>query len=695
MALRLLAFLVAAAVVADGAVVKAKVSPIQKVTELLKGLQAKITTEGETEAAEYDKYACFCKDEVTSRRVAIEKSVKKLASLNTKKNKVDATVTDLTGKCSTLGGKINADEFKKHLAQQEAKRRLAAYNTADAKTVDSIGQAAEALKVMDKAKGGLDSAKLNLIQVQELIKKANQPKYEFQGNKIKDMIDGLIADFKKTKKADDMDEADKKGMSDTKIQGLEKMIKFTKQEKKEKDKLNAEASAESSDLQTAITQEQADLDSDNAYMATLTKDCEDKAVIFDQRSKNRVDEITAMTGAIDSLQKGAGAPKLFVQKEGSTVSLVQVHQTIQAKGNRVVKRVLDLLQDAAEDQHSEFLKQAAARVMISTDHFVKVRNLIRDLLTKLTSDAAAEASEKAFCDKQLTKQTGNRDTAQMNAEKQTAIIQKKTAEKVQLEKDIVELTQGIAKNTNAIKEGTALRGTVASSATTKKWSDAEAADVSTTIVTAGTGNAGANEEAIKVSTEGSAAVGVALGLLSTFYNAQTFVQVQTDKYTPPGAGREGKTVADNAPSSQATQYKGAAEESKGIMGMLEVIKGDFDRTTQATTDNESNEAAAWATAKGDLDTDNKNKNDSKTTKEGTVGQLKSDLLAAKNDLGNQNTMLETTEKALAKLKSRCIDDEETTEQRFAQRKQEIASLKEAQTVLDEMSQKEQSTGDAR
>jgi len=693
MALRLLAFLVAAAVVADGAVVKAKVSPIQKVTELLKGLQAKITKEGETEAAEYDKYACFCKDEVTSRRVAIEKSVKKLASLNTKKNKVDATVIDLTGKCSTLGATINTEEGKKTTAQTDAKNRLAAYNTADAKTVDSIGQAAEALKVMDKAKGGLDSAKINLIQVQELIKKANQPKYEFQGNAIKKMIDGLIADFKKTKKADDMDEADKKGMSDTKIQGLEKMIKFTKQEKAEKDKLNAEASAESSDLQTAITQEQADLDSDNAYMATLTKDCEDKAVIFDQRSKNRVDEITAMTGAIDSLQKGAGAPKLFVQKEGSTISLVQVHQTIQEKGNRVVKRVLELLQDAAEDQHSEFLKQAAARVMISTDHFVKVRNLIRDLLTKLTSDAAAEASEKAFCDTQLTLQTGNRDTAQMNAEKQTAIIQKKTAEKVQLEKDIVELTQGIAKNTNAIKEGTALRGTVASSATTKKWSDAEAADVSTTIVTAGTGNAGANEEAIKVSTEGSQAVGVALGLLSTFYNAQTFVQ--TDKYTPPGAGRDGKTLADKAPSSQATQYKGAAEESKGIMGMLEVIKGDFDRTTQATTDNESNEASAWATAKGDLDTDNTNKNSSKTTKEGTVSQLTSDLLAATNDLAQQNTMLETTEKALAKLKSRCIDDEETTEQRFAQRKQEIASLKDAQKILDEMSQKEQSTGDAR
>merc|ERR1719424_1141680 len=125
------------------------------------------------------------------------------------------------------------------------------------------------------------------------------------------------------------------------------------------------------------------------------------------------------------------------------------------------------------------------------------------------------------------------------------------------------------------------------------------------------------------------------------------------------------------------------------------LETDFDRTTQATTDNEANEARAWMIAMRELETDSANKQTSKETKEATVGQLKSDLLAATNDLANQNTMLETTEKALAKLKSRCIDDEETTEQRFAQRKQEIASLKKAQTVPDEMSQKEQSTGDAR
>jgi len=681
MALRLLALLVSAAVVADGANVK--VSPIQKVTELLKGLQSKITNEGQAEAAEYDKYACFCKDEVTSRRHSIEKSEKKIVSLNGEKTNVDNHITKLGQEISALSQDILAKEGEYKTTKDDARTRIAAYNTADASNVDTIGKLAEAIKRMVKSKQGQVGAKVDFLQVQELINKVSKqapPRSQFQGNAIKVILEDLLKDATKLKKGADMDEVDKMGLSDTKEQGLFMAIKFANEEKAEKTQLNAAKSAESSDLQTAITAETADLAADNVFMVELTADCENKAKIFDQRSKNRVTELTAMTGAIESLQKGAGAPKMLAQE-----SLLQVRETIQQKGNRAVERVLMLLQDAATDQQSLFLKGAAVRVLISKDHFVKVRGLIKDLLSKLTSDAAAEASEKAFCDTEIGKATASRDKATENKEAKAALISVTTSSIAKKTAEIAELTAGILKNTRAVQEGSELRGAVASTTSKTEWSKEAAADVVITTIVKGTGNAGANEASIATANQGDAAVGTALTLLNDFYNAQgAFVQVA--KYTPAKAGRDGQTVADKASSSQSTEYKGAGAESKGIIGMLEVIQADFQRTSAQTTQNEADEVAAWTKAKEDLDADTATKTGDKDTKTGEVTVLNGTLLQAQTDLASETTSLATADKSLSLLKTRCIDQELTPEQRFAQRKAEIASLKSAKTILDEIAQ---------
>lgn len=249
------------------------------------------------------------------------------------------------------------------------------------------------------------------------------------------------------------------------------------------------------------------------------------------------------------------------------------------------------------------------------------------------------------------------------------------------------MTAGILKNTKAVKEGSELRGAVAGTTTRTEWSKEEAKDVVITTIVKGTGNAGANEASIAVATEGAAAVDKALTLLNDFYNAQgAFVQVA--KYTPANAGRDGKNLADKASSSQSTEYKGAGAESKGIIGMLEVIFTDFERTAAQTTQNEADEVAAWALAKKDLDDDTKAKTTDKDTKTGEVTVLEGTLLQAETDLASETETLANADKSLAALKTRCIDDELTSEQRFAQRKAEIASLKSAKTILDEIAQKD-------
>merc|ERR1719506_2020925 len=86
-----------------------------------------------------------------------------------------------------------------------------------------------------------------------------------------------------------------------------------------------------------------------------------------------------------------------------------------------------------------------------------------------------------------------------------------------------------------------------------------------------------------MSSEGADSVKLALGILKGFYEGQF---VQTGKYTPPNADRDGNTVGDLAPEFAGDKYGGAQAESKGIVGILEVILSDFERTIKKTTSDE-------------------------------------------------------------------------------------------------------------
>merc|ERR1719421_1204820 len=62
---------------------------------------------------------------------------------------------------------------------------------------------------------------------------------------------------------------------------------------------------------------------------------------------------------------------------------------------------------------------------------------------------------------------------------------------------------------------------------------------------------------------------------------------QTGKYVPPLSDREGNTVGDLAPEVFKADYHGAQSESKGIIGILEVILSDFERTETKTEEEEA------------------------------------------------------------------------------------------------------------
>merc|ERR1719183_798755 len=125
--------------------------------------------------------------------------------------------------------------------------------------------------------------------------------------------------------------------------------------------------------------------------------------------------------------------------------------------------------------------------------------------------------------------------------------------------------------------------------------------------------------------EGAAAVKMALGLLKDFYK-NAFVQ--TGKYVPPNSDRDGNTVGDLAPEVFGDKYHGAQAESKGIVGILEVILSDFERTTKKTKSDEKEE-------QGDFETFEKETNDDVDKKEKRIKKASGEKADAEADLLDQ------------------------------------------------------------
>merc|ERR1712045_1012240 len=84
-----------------------KVTPVQKVIELLKKLSVQVEADGKKEAAQYDKFSCFCKEQADDKLYAIEKSTAKIEELDAELADLKALIADLDNEIATLTKKIS------------------------------------------------------------------------------------------------------------------------------------------------------------------------------------------------------------------------------------------------------------------------------------------------------------------------------------------------------------------------------------------------------------------------------------------------------------------------------------------------------------------------------------------------------------------------------------------------------------
>lgn len=292
-------------------------------------------------------------------------------------------------------------------------------------------------------------------------------------------------------------------------------------------------------------------------------------------------------------------------------------------------------------------------VGLAGDHFAKVRGIIKDLIARLEDDAEAEATQKSFCDEEMKKAVEKRDEETANMETYSADIDKTKSQIIDLNEKITELGTEIAELHKSLNEMTEMR-------------NQEKAH---------------NEQTIADSTSGAESINEAITILNDFYGAKL---LQTGVRRQAPTDRDGNTVGDLAPETFEDGDGRKHDESKGIIGLLEVIASDFERTktkvTAAEEEAQSSYEAEETRINGEIDA----KGEEKDGLESDVKTKESDLVEFRDNLKESTTIHEQALDELETLKASCVEGEESYAQRRAERQKEIEALQEALKLLEEM-----------
>jgi hypothetical protein len=646
----------------------AKVTPVQKVIELLNGMLEKGKTEKHSEQVQFAAFKQFCDDTTVEKKRAIQEANEMIEVLKADIQKYAADAARLTKEIAEHEADIAVWTGDMKAATKVREIEKADYDATHKDYSESVDALERAIAVLKKqaydrkqASFAQVSALTNLNLIPAEAKRtidaflAQDPEessaeglavsapeanaYEFQSHGVIEMLEKLLDKFIDERTTLEKEEMNARHAFEMLIQDLKAQVEQATQDRDEKaetkaKKLQAKADAEG-DLQDTITTR----DADQKYLDDLTATCEQKAADFESRQQLRAEEIEAIEKAIEIISSSAVSgnadkhlPTLLQEKASSLAQLRADRSPMQA-------RVAQYLQDQARQLNSRVLSALAVRV--ADDPFKKVKKMIKDLIVRLMEEANEEAEHKGWCDTELS-------TNEQTRKEKTEAVERLHAEIDELQASIAKLTEEISELTKAIAE---LDAAMAKATTIRQEEKAK------------------NTETIKDSQDAQTAVAQALTVLKEFYakagEATALLQQQPE-----------------APEIFDAPYKGMQSENGGVIGMLEVIQSDFARLEAETK-------AAEATAQKEYDEFMTDSEVDKAQKTKDVEHKTAKKQDQEQALTEKSADLEGTQKeldaALAyfdKLKPSCVDAGVSYDDRVARRKEEIESLQEALRILN-------------
>jgi uncharacterized protein YoxC len=639
-----------------------KVTPVQKVIELLQDMIKKGEGERDAEQVQFSTYSSWCTNICGEKRRAIAKGNEdmEMAEADIQKYSADAAklqseIAELDETIATIIGDTKAAMKVRDMEHADFLQSQNDYQ----QSVDALASGIDTVKAQNHDVGLIELAKLPAIdgKAKEVIEKyVNEDKEDqdaravsmLQGPKafgahlgpiiqmfeeMKDKFEGKVSDTEKHETEDNHEFMMLK-------QDLDNQKQTANSARDMKAELKAKALQSAADAKGSLADSTGTRDADTAYLMDTEATCSAKSSAFEQRQKLRGEEIEALEKAIEIL---GGTPSAEHEKHLPQLAQLKAKSLVQLRAraqNPNQVRVAAYLQEQGKQLNSKLLAVIALRV--AADPFKSVKKMIKDMIVKLMEEATEEAEHKGFCDNELATNEHTRKEKTEQVEILHAEVDQLEASLANLSAEIADLTKAVAELDAALAEATSIR-------------NAEKAK---------------NDQTISDAKAAGAATQQAMKVLKKFYAkaAQATSLVQTGAKQP--------AIFDDEP------YTGMGADSGGVMGMIEVIASDFERLEADTTADEEQSAKEYRELANDTEVDKTSKNGDishKTAKKEEQNQM---LQQKKADLSGTQLELDNAMKYYEKLKPQCISTGETYEDKVAARKEEIESLQEALKILN-------------
>jgi hypothetical protein len=654
----------------SGVAVANDASPIAKVTQMLTDLEAKINKEGKEAQKVFEDFSEWCEERSKNVNYEITTGKAQIEDLNAAIEKSASDISAFSTKIEELSASIASDEADLKAATKIRESEAADFAVQDKELTEVISTLERAISILERelSKGSAsmlqtqhvgnvvqalnallaasaissdDASRLTALlqssdsdtdsEEQQMLGAPAAKVYDNHSGGIVDTLQGLLDKANAQHETATKEEMNAKSNFGMVKQSLTDEIKYANKDMTEAKKNLAQAQSDKATAEGDLSVTSADLKSDQEDKETLGHDCMTKSQDFEAETRSRAEELKALGAAKEAItSKTAGADSLsygFLQISQDSDHNLKVRSGEDLANFEAVRFVRDL----ARKDNSPALAQLASRMASAIrfgqgsgeDPFGKVKGLIKDMLATLEGDANADASHKAYCDKQTGETKAKKDEATATIEKLATKIDMATTKSQKLKDEVADLQKELALQ----------------SASQAEMNKVRTEEKSTYRV---------NKEDLENGLDG---VKMALNILR-------------DYYAKTGSG-----------------HSAASGAGSGIIGMLEVVESDFSKGLAEMTAEEGSAESQYEqqTQQNEITRATKEQDVKYKTKEATgldksVSELSSDKEGVQAELS-------AVVEYLGKLDKMCVAKPEAYSERKARRESEIAGLKEALQIL--------------